>query len=293
LRAATTARERKPFGKEPITAMPIFVDRHDMHGLSAEEIAEAHRRDLEKQDEYGVKFLTYWHDEQRGTGFCLIDAPDKETAMRVHGETHGNVALDVVEADLSAVQAFLGRISDPPNVADQHRSEIDSAFRAIMFTDIVGSTEMTARLGDLTSVEMVRAHDGIVRQALVDFDGREVKHMGDGIMASFHQVPSALGAAISASREFTKFCENSSEELHVRIGIDAGEPVEDSNDLFGATVQLAARLCAVAAPDSILVSRSVSEAATEAFSTRELGERQLKGFASPVPVYEVADTKRA
>ena len=266
--------------------MPIFVDRHDMRGLSPAEVAEAHRNDLEVQDRYGVRFLTYWHDQQRGSGFCLIEAPDKETAARVHAETHGNLALDVVEADLSAVHAFLGRVADPPTMADQ--PAMDSAFRAIMFTDIVGSTEMTARLGDVGSVEMVRAHDGMVRQALADFGGREVKHLGDGIMASFDEVPAALGAALSSCKAIAKFSEASREKLQIRVGIDAGEPVEDSKDLFGATVQLAARLCAAAPAGSVLVSQAVRDAASEQYVTRSLGERQLKGFADPVPVYEVA-----
>ena len=87
--------------------MPIFLDRHDLSGLTPADIAEAHRKDLEVQGQYGVRFLTYWFDESRGTGFCLIDAPDIETAMRVHDEAHGNVAKDVIEVDLSAVQAFL------------------------------------------------------------------------------------------------------------------------------------------------------------------------------------------
>ncbi|HEX2172703.1 MAG TPA: DUF4242 domain-containing protein, partial [Dehalococcoidia bacterium] len=93
--------------------MPIFLDRHDLRGLTAADIAEAHRKDLEVQARYGVRFLTYWFDEARGTGFCLIDAPDIETAMRVHDEAHGDVATDVIEVDLSAVEAFLGRVSDP------------------------------------------------------------------------------------------------------------------------------------------------------------------------------------
>ena len=70
--------------------MPIFLDRHDLSGLTAADIAEAHRKDLEVQGQYGVRFLTYWFDESRGTGFCLIDAPDIETAMRVHDEAHGD-----------------------------------------------------------------------------------------------------------------------------------------------------------------------------------------------------------
>jgi hypothetical protein len=80
--------------------MPIFLDRHDLKGLTAADIAEAHRQDLETQTRYGVRFLTYWFDEARGNGFCLIDAPDSETAMRVHHEAHGNVATDVIEVDL-------------------------------------------------------------------------------------------------------------------------------------------------------------------------------------------------
>jgi hypothetical protein len=85
--------------------MPIFLDRHDMTGTNAEEVAEAHIRDLEIQDGYGVKFLTYWFDQERGTTFCLVDAPDAETAQRVHRDAHGHVAGEIIEVDLSAVEA--------------------------------------------------------------------------------------------------------------------------------------------------------------------------------------------
>jgi len=165
--------------------MPIFLDRHDLTGLTASDIAEAHRKDLEVQGKYGVRFLTYWFDESNGTGFCLIDAPDIETAIRVHDEAHGDVAKDVIEVDLSAVHAFLGRVSDPEPIGGADKVKFDSALRAIMFTDIVGSTSMTERLGDARSVEMVRAHDALVRRALKEKNGRVVKHTGDGIMASF------------------------------------------------------------------------------------------------------------
>ena len=63
--------------------MPIFMDRHDMRGSTAENIAEAHRKDLEIQDKYGVKYMTYWYDPERSTGFCLVEAPDAETAAHV------------------------------------------------------------------------------------------------------------------------------------------------------------------------------------------------------------------
>ena len=126
--------------------MPIFLDRHDVVEFSAEEVAKLHVKDLEAQAKYGVKFLTYWYDAERRTTFCLVDAPDKETADKVHAEAHGHVANQMIAVDLSAVEAFLGRIQDPPSA--KTRPIDDSAFRAIMFTDMVGSTEMTAQLGD-------------------------------------------------------------------------------------------------------------------------------------------------
>jgi class 3 adenylate cyclase len=259
-----------------------------MNGLTAADIAEAHRKDLEIQGDYGVRFLTYWFDECRGTGFCLIDAPDLETAMRVHEHAHGNIALDVIEVDISAVEAFLGRVSDPVPLAPGKDSPLDAAFRAVMFTDIVDSTGMTARLGDTRAVEMIRAHDSIVRRALSDEGGREVKHTGDGIMASFDKVDAAVTSARSIQCAFDAFNLTSAEPLSVRIGIHAGEPVEDSNDLFGVTVQMAARICDEAGSGAIVISDAVRGTLNGVAALTELGLRTLKGFADPVPLYEVA-----
>ena len=154
-----------------------LLDRHYVVKFSAEEVAKLHVKDLEIQDQYGVKVLTYWYDAERWTTFCL-DAPDKETADRVHAEAHGHVANEMISVDLSAVEAFLGHIQETKPIGD-------SAFRAIMFTDMVGSTEITAQFGDAMSLELLRAHDAIIRRCLEHHCGSEVKHLGDGIMASF------------------------------------------------------------------------------------------------------------
>ncbi len=268
--------------------MPIFLDRHDLKGLTAADVAEVHRKDLEVQDQYGVRFLTYWFDESRGTGFCLIDAPDIETAMQVHDEAHGDVAKNVIPVDLAAIQAFLGRISDPAPAAGDASGAIDSALRAIMFTDIVDSTGMTARLGDARALELVRAHDALVRRALDEKAGREVKHTGDGIMASFADANAAVACARAIQQAFDAFNLASSDKLRVRIGVDVGQPIADTNDLFGTAVQKAARLCQSAEPDGILVSRAVRDLLSGAANCRSLGARPLKGFEQPVELYEVA-----
>jgi hypothetical protein len=80
--------------------MPIFMDRHDLRGSTAEQVAEAHRRDLEVQEKYGVKYTAYWYDEERGVGFCLVHAPDPATAERVHREAHGAIAHAIIPVDL-------------------------------------------------------------------------------------------------------------------------------------------------------------------------------------------------
>jgi len=271
--------------------MPIFMDRHDVWETTAADVAEAHRKDLEVQDRYGVKFLTYWFDQSRGTIFCLVDAPNKESAECVHREAHGHVAGEVVEVSLAAVEAFLGRIQDPPPQAGQTEGQqpggnLDSGHRAILFTDIVGSIEMTARLGDRLSTELIRAHDSIVRRCLAACDGREVKHTGDGIMAAFPDSRRGVECAIRIQREFRHYNQQAQEPIHVRIGLDSGEPVEDSNDLFGSTVQLAARLCSEAAADQILVSETVGKAHGDGALFKAAEQRQLKGFAAPVGVVE-------
>jgi class 3 adenylate cyclase len=267
--------------------MPIFMDRHELEGVTAAQIAKLHAMDLQVQDKLGVRILTYWFDEARGTGFCLIDAPDEETAISVHAASHGNVAADIIEIQLSAVEAFLGRIADPAGQAQPAEANVDSAFRAVMFTDIVESTAMTARLGDTQSVEMVRSHDSIVRRALRDAAGHEVKHTGDGIMASFDDVVASVECSCAIQRAFEAFNRDSREELHVRIGVHCGEPVEDSHDLFGATVQMAARLCERGDADAVLVSQGVCDELPRRFAVKDLGESNLKGFAEPVPVFEV------
>ena len=268
--------------------MPIYMDRHDLAGFNAAQLAQAHQMDLEVQDKYGVKFMTYWFDDARKTGFCLIDAPDEATAMRVHGETHGNLAVDVIEVDLSAVQAFLGRIDTPAKSEAGDLSGPDAAFRVVMFTDIVGSTAMTARLGDERSVEMVRAHDAIVRRALKDFNGNEVKHTGDGIMASFVDASISIRCARSIQSSLEVFNMASAEPLSIRIGMDAGEPVADNDDLFGGTVQMAARLCAAAEPDTIYVTEVIRSFAPDDIELIERGSQSMKGFSSPILVYEVS-----
>ena len=159
----------------------------------------------------------------------------------------------------------------------------------ILFTDMEGSTGLTQRVGDAKAQELVRAHNTIVREALKAHGGAEIKHTGDGIMASFPLASSAIDCAAAIQRA----CDSHTREhpetpLRVRAGLNAGEPVAEESDLFGTAVQLAARVCSHAQPGQIVVSDVVRQlAAGKSFLFSDLGEVALRGFEDPVRLYEV------
>jgi hypothetical protein len=77
--------------------MATYIDIHDLPGVKAEDVAGAHAADVRVQGQYGVDYRQYWVDEGAGKVFCLVDAPDKDTAIRVHQEAHGLLAQELHE----------------------------------------------------------------------------------------------------------------------------------------------------------------------------------------------------
>lgn len=271
--------------------MPVYMDRHYVEGATRHAVADAHQKDLALQDKYNVKFLTYWFDEMRCTAFCLIEAPNRDTIERAHDEAHGLVPNEIIEVDPAVVDAFLGRIKDPPATSPEKSegTRVDPGFRAIMFTDLKDSTRMTTLYGDAKALHLLHVHNALTRNSLNAHRGREIKHTGDGIMASFASVPDAVECAIAIQKAFAAYNQEHAEApLYLRIGMSAGEPIEEHGDLFGKAVQLAARLCAHAEPAQILIDQVVLDQwSGKQLPFADLGEVTPKGFAYAVRVYEV------
>jgi class 3 adenylate cyclase len=260
------------------------MDRHDNVDASPEELAAAHAQDVEVQARYGVNYLSYWFDPEARSVFCFVEAPDSDTAEHVHRESHGLVANKISPVEGTVVPGFLGALPVHP-VGEAYTA---SAFRTILFTDIVGSTDMTQRLGDEIAMMIVRAHDRIVRESIARSDGTEVKHTGDGIMASFASASRAIDAAIAIQRGLSAHNSDAENPFHLKIGVSAGEPVTEADDLFGAAVQLAARACDRATAGCIYVSTAVRELLRgKTFVLEPRGPFDLKGFDEEVPLFEV------
>jgi class 3 adenylate cyclase len=269
------------------------MDIHEIHGATPEDVAKAHAADVEVQQKYGVNYLKYWVNESQGKIFCLVDAPNAEAASCVHREAHGLVAEKIIQVQPELAEGFFGAAETnaagavvvPGGGADER----DPGIRTILFTDIVESTTLTQTLGDEAAMGLLDVHNTVVRAALANLGGREVKHTGDGIMASFVSAAGAVKCATQIQRDLAKHGENQRDRaVKVRIGAAAGEPVEQHHDLFGCTVQLAARLCSQALPEQILVSNAIAELCLgKGFSFQDVGEVVLKGFARPVRAHAV------
>jgi class 3 adenylate cyclase len=276
--------------------MPLFMDRHYVEGATKHTLKDAHELDLAVQDRFNIKFITYWFDELRSTAFCLAESPDKETIQKAHNEAHGGIPHEIIEVDPGIVEAFLGRVKDPTPVVGTSsgnvEAQIDAAFRVIMFTDLKDSTLMATKFGDNKALHLLRIHNALTRTALREFGGAEVKHTGDGIMASFASVPDAVECAISIQESFAAHNESHpeahpEETLHVRIGLSAGEPIEEDGDLYGKAVNMAARLCAHAETGQVLVAQVVKDnCQSDSLCFAAAKEINPKGFEQNMPVFE-------
>ena len=164
-----------------------------------------------------------------------------------------------------------------------------SSLATILFTDLESSTALRRKLGDGRMQELVRVHNEIVRAALGEHGGREIKHTGDGIMATFAAVSGALDCSIAIQRGVAAHvAEHPDSPLAVYIGLNAGEPIAEDDDLFGTSVDLAARLVDHAEPGQIIVSDVVRQlAAGKDFLFSDLGETELRGFEDPVRLWEL------
>jgi class 3 adenylate cyclase len=160
----------------------------------------------------------------------------------------------------------------------------------IVFTDIVGSTELASRLGPEEADWVRQGHFSLLRQALAATDGTEVKNLGDGLMAVFSSPSAAVAGAVAMQQAIERDNRRSQNPLGLRIGLSGGEVTIEDDDYFGDPVVEAARICAICEGGQILTADVVRSMAGRRSSHRftSRGERELKGLPEPVAVSEVA-----
>jgi class 3 adenylate cyclase len=203
-----------------------------------------------------------------GASLCVLDPRIWDT---------GSAPLQTVASPHLANGSV--RIYDPGVVGETREVVI------VLFTDVVGSTSLLSRLGDEAYDVVRRDHFAVLRDAISAHRGREVKSLGDGLMVEF----GSAREAVACAGEMQRAVAAQPDALGLRVGIDAGEPIREDDDLFGTPVVVAKRLCDSASPGELLVSDLVRLLVGRRGSHRfqNLGPQELKGLDEPVVAHVV------
>ncbi len=228
--------------------------------------------------------------------FYRVGVRQREASARLY-------ASRIPDARLVAVrERSMGPLPNESGIAAMHdflrpggvrhgygrREPPGQAVRVILFTDLERHTAMMQRLGDERGRAVLREHENITREALDAYGGAEVKTMGDSFMASFASATRALECAMAIQKAFSARNETAEEPLRVRVGVSAGEPIAEEEDLFGSSVIIASRIAGQAKGGEIIVANVVRElAAGKGFLFADRGEVPLRGFEDPVRLFEL------
>jgi AraC-like DNA-binding protein len=239
--------------------MPIYMDVHNVPGVEALDVAEAHRKDMLIQHDYHCKGMTYWIDEAKGLAFCLIEAPNKQMVEEMHRHAHGLIPSKIIEVKNEVVESFLGRIQDPEEttLSDTGLKVFsDAAFRILLVMDFTDPILLQHLLGAEKADDLLKKQNNIVRQELAAHGGREVEYAATGIIGSFSSAVNAISCALNIQKNLSNADRNLS---GLKIVINAGEPIEKSDAIFGDTIQLALYLCTIHNNQQVILTSTVKK----------------------------------
>lgn len=273
---------------QPATRAQLFAFHLYLAGLS-EEFARAMGWNDQERRIHMFRLLTpITSHPERTASFTMnyddyMATPHNLTLKETGAATARSFLAGVPGAEkvlASALRDWMGAAS---TVAKQSQTAV------VMFTDIVGSTDFAQTHGNEKALQQVRAHDQLIAYAFDQQKGTVVKHTGDGVMASFFTSAEAVRAAILIQKGAVAHTRAHPElPVRLRVGISDGKAIRENDDLFGSAVQLAARLCAAAQPEQIIVAQAVvkgCEGAGVGFFSA--GQKQLKGFPEPLELFGV------
>ena len=239
--------------------MPLYMDVHIVPGVKARDVAEAHRKDILVQEQHECKCMTYWIDEERENIFCLIEAPNKEAVEEMHSKAHGLIPNKVIEVNSVLVESFLGRIYDPAEAEitqDGLKVFADPSYRILLVIQTKDPVLLSHMLGNEKAKDLQQHHTSIVRKKISQFGGREAEYEGNDFIVSFSSAHKAVLCALAIQKDLPS---EVAVETGLRIGINSGEPVSGSDNLFGDTIEFASQLCSINSKCKLVISSAVKD----------------------------------
>lgn len=235
--------------------MPIYMDLHIVPGVNAKDVADAHSRDVYLEKDHSCKCLTYWIDELRGQVFCLIDAPNREAVYELHNRSHGLLPHKIIEVQSNFVESFLGRITDPDTGKFTDSGLLmldDSSYRILMSVNNTDPVLLQHQLGLAAAVGKIEMQHALIRKEIKNHGGKEAMHEGHEMIGSFITAEKAVNCALAIQSQMMEIPDKS-----FSIRIHAGEPVAQTDEIFGDTLQLLRALQLLNRKDPIVITAEV------------------------------------
>lgn len=242
--------------------MPVYMDIHDTTGARTEDIAADHHRDLTLQDKFNCRFIYFWHDIPNSTGFCVFEAPDKESVINLHNNSHGNTPNQIIEVELNDVEFFLGKIA---NIAwSKKDSPFDgyinkTAHRTILYLEIVNPLVLKLQISKNKFTDLLNMQKRIIKDSFLKFEGNVISWENNNILTSFLSEENAIDCSLDIKNNFTKLSEDKKIKHSVSMGLNYGAPVTKSDNLFGDVINLAKKLGYIAGENQIVISSSLAK----------------------------------
>ena len=239
------------------------MDIHDTTGVSVEDVAADHQRDFTLQDDFNCKFVFFWHDIPNNTGFCVFEAPQKESVINLHNASHGHSPNQIIEIELSQVESFLGKIADiawsKKNLPFEGYIS-KTAHRAIMSLEINNPLSLKLQINKSKLAEIENLQKKLIKDSLLKLDGNKVSWENENILISFLSEENAINCAADIQHKFSNLATEANSRTSVSIGLNFGAPVTKSDDLFGDVISLAIKLGYIAGQNRVLISSSLGKA---------------------------------
>ena len=278
--------------------MPFFIEFSIANGGSDRRMLVAKPLVVGRSDSCDVivddpyvsgRHLEFWED--RGEKAFVRDMHSSNGTSRNGEEFNPGERILLADGDridLADGRAVILVSEDDPSPRSKNAVYLPEGTVTFMFTDIVGSTGLVSDFGDIRSRDLFRTHEEILRDTITRNQGFIVKEQGDGFMAAFPSIRSAIISAIAIQKSlFDLRREQEDLNIYIRIGINTGEAIVENNDYFGRAVNEAARISAQASSEEILVS-SVSKRMADSAGDIAFGDAReidLKGLPGSHIVY--------
>ena len=259
----------------------LFMCRHTgaRRDRSLEDVTASHDLDLQFQEKYGLRWLSYFVDRGAGMSFCLAEAPSREAVEACHLEAHGQMLpYRVIEVEWEQVELFLGDIAYPG--AGQPWDS--TPLRTILVAELANWSTLALSMSDARALGAARDLQTLVKEAVSREHGSEITSQPGQVLASFGSATGAVKCAVRIHLAIEERNDRApANAIQVKLGLNAGEPVAEDGGLFGAAVHLAQFACSKAGPGEILVSGVVRDlCAGKGFAFEDRGVANVTGSES-------------